>query len=46
MSDTDPTNHTAQKTKKISDTDPTKHTTHKTTKMTDTDPHQTHNTEK
>ena len=45
MSDTDLTNHTAQKTKKISDTDPTKHTTQKTTKMTDTDPHQTHNTE-
>ena len=45
MSDTDPTNHTVQKTKKISDTDPTKHTTQKTTKMTDTDPHQTHNTE-
>ena len=38
MSDTDPTNNTAQKTKKISDTDPTKHTTQKTANMNDTNP--------
>ena len=32
MSNTQPTKHTTQKTKKMSDTEPTKHTTQKTTK--------------
>ena len=38
MSNTDPTNNTTQKTKKMSNTDPTNNTTQKTKKMANTDP--------